>query len=290
MKLDCKYITSQVFERTQERLKSVYRKTEPPTVALFYVGDDPHIERFIRLKRDAAQQLGIVFDVIRFHKAPLFQTFASKLRAVAQSRNVHAVIIQRPLPPELSSASLENFIPSVKEVEGQKYKSPYLPPIGKATLSLLKYTFTHDWHVKNSDSDFFKKTFKKQFIVIAGRGPTSGRPIASTLVRYKIPTVITHSQTPYPELFYKQADVLITTTGRPIVHEGCIKQGALLMNFGYRFEEGKTYGDYHEAEIENKAGYYTAVSGGTGPLHIAFLMENIVSAYIAQIKKRTRED
>ncbi len=289
MKLDCGYVTSQVFERTQARLKELYQKNQPPTVALFYVGDDPHIERFIHLKREAAQQLGIVFEVIRYHKVPLFQTFASKLRAVAHSPHVHAVIIQRPLPPELSSTSLENYIPSIKEVEGQKYKSPYLPPIGKVALTLLKYTYTHDWHVRTSDGDFFKKTFKKQFVVIAGRGITTGRPIATTLMRYKIPTVITHSQTPYPEIFYRQADVLITTTGRPIVTCECIKQGSLIMNFGYRFEDGKTYGDYLEADVAQRAGYYTAIINGTGPLHIAFLMENIVAAYAAQVKKRGKK-
>lgn len=247
MKIHCASIAQQILEKTKSQLGKVYDKRTPPKVALVYVGNDPLTEIFIQKKIKLANSLNIRFEVIHFSRVPLFQQFASKLRITANDRNFHSVLVQRPLPPELNSNSLDNFIPRIKEVEGQKYKSPYVSPIGKAALSLLKYVHTQDWQIKNTDIEFFKKTFKRQFVVIAGRGETAGKPLASTLLRFKIPTVITHSQTDNCNMFYSQADVLITAAGSRLINDAsCIKQGAVLLNFGYRKEDGVTKGDYDE--------------------------------------------
>ena len=181
---------------------------------------------------------------------------------------------------------MENFIPLLKEVEGTKYKTPYQSPVGLATLSILKYIATdfNQWKIKPKDTEFFKRHFKKKFIVLAGRGRTTGGPIANTLVQYKLAMVITHSHTPTPENFYRQADIIITSTGRPVLNSQNIKSGSTLINFGYRREEDKTVGDYQESEVENTAGYYTPVIHGTGPLSLAYLMKNVVEAYLRQEK------
>ncbi len=267
-------------------MKKIYRRDMPPRAAIFYVGDDELTKIFISQKKKVAEGMGIVLDVKHYPHTPLFQEFATDLRRTANSKNYHAVIIQRPLPPELSSPTLENFIPIIKEVEGQKHKSPFFPPVGLATLSILKYIYTgeREWKIKPKDADFFKRSFKKKFIVLAGRGKTTGQPIANTLVRFKMAMVITHSHTPSPEVFYRQADIIITTTGQPIIGTETIKEGAVLINFGYRRENGKTYGDYSGHDIKNKAAYYTPVINGTGPVMLSYLMRNIVEAYARQLK------
>ncbi|MCR4329282.1 MAG: bifunctional 5,10-methylenetetrahydrofolate dehydrogenase/5,10-methenyltetrahydrofolate cyclohydrolase [Candidatus Roizmanbacteria bacterium] len=288
MKIHCASIAQQILDKAKLQLGKVYDKKAPPKVALVYVGSDPLTEIFIQNKIKLANALNIRFEVIHFSHVPLFQQFASKLRITANDRNFHAVLVQRPLPPELNSISLDNFIPRIKEVEGQKYKSPYISPIGKAALSLLKYVHTQDWRIKSSDVEFFKKTFKRQFVVIAGRGETAGKPLASTLLRFKIPTIITHSATDNCDMFYSQADVLITATGSQLINDAsCIKQGAILLNFGYRKEDGVTKGDYDEKAVRDVAGYYTPVVNGSGPIMLAYLMENIVSAYTASLKLRS---
>jgi methylenetetrahydrofolate dehydrogenase (NADP+)/methenyltetrahydrofolate cyclohydrolase len=96
--------------------------------------------------------------------------------------------------------------------------------------------------------------------------------------------VITHSQTPDPNLFYRQADILITTTGKPIVNAANIKPGSILLNFGYHQSEQKTYGDYLEKEVESVASYYTPVLKGTGPIMLSYLMRNIIESYAKQVK------
>lgn len=287
MKINCASIAQQILEKAKLQLDKVYDKKTPPKVALVYVGHDPLTEVFISKKIQLAKTLGIVFEVVHFSHVPLFQAFASKLRITANDRNFHAVLVQRPLPPELNSNSLDNFIPRIKEVEGQKYKSPYISPIGKAALSILKYVHTQDWNIKNTDIEFFKKTFKRQFVVIAGRGETAGKPLASTLLKFKIPTIITHSETDNCDMFYSQADVLITATGTQLVNDpSCIKQGAILLNFGYRKEEGVTKGDYDEKTVRDVAGFYTPVINGSGPVMLSYLMENIVSSYTSIQKSK----
>lgn len=285
MKINCELIYNELLDEVKQKLNKIIRGDNPPRLVIFSITPDPLTEIFLKQKQKLAESLGIVCEVRKYDSIPLFQKFAMDIRLAANSKKTHAVVIQRPLPPELSSATLENFIPLIKEVEGTKYKTPYYSPVGLTTLSILKYLATdfNQWKVRPKDTEFFKRHFKKKFIVLAGRGKTTGQPIANALVQFKLAMVITHSATPEPENFYRQADIIVSSTGKPVLSSGNIKQGSVLINFGYRREEDKTLGDYNEAEVENVAGYYTPVIHGTGPLSLAFLMQNVVLAYQKQL-------
>ncbi|OGK67733.1 hypothetical protein A2313_04550 [Candidatus Roizmanbacteria bacterium RIFOXYB2_FULL_41_10] len=286
MKIDCQILYDQLLDDVRQKLNKGNIAKIPPKMVIFSIAPDKLTQIFLKQKQKLAESLGIVCQIISYDQVPLFQQFATDIRTSANSRKTHAVIIQRPLPSELTSATLENFIPLLKEVEGTKYKTPYQSPVGLATLSILKYIATdfNQWKIKPKDTEFFKRHFKKKFIVLAGRGRTTGSPIANTLVQYKLAMVITHSHTPNPENFYRQADIVITSTGKPVITAENIKQGATLINFGYRREDDKTVGDYLESEVEEKAAYYTPVIHGTGPLSLAYLMKNVVDAYLRQEK------
>ena len=285
MKINCELIYNELLDEVGQKLKKIKRGDNPPRLVIFSITPDPLTEIFLKQKQKLAESLGIICEVKKYEAVPLFQKFAMDIRVAANSKKTHAVVIQRPLPPELTSATLENFIPLVKEVEGTKYKTPYYSPVGLTTLSILKYLATdfNQWKVRPKDTEFFKRHFKKKFIVLAGRGKTTGQPIANALVQFKLAMVITHSRTPEPENFYRQADIIVTSTGKPVLNANNIKQGSVLINFGYRRDEDKTLGDYNEQEVENLAGFYTPVIHGTGPLSLAFLMQNVVLAYQRQL-------
>jgi len=285
MKINCELIYNELLDEVGQKLKKIKRGDNPPRLVIFSITPDHLTEIFLKQKQKLAESLGIVCEVKKYDSIPLFQKFAMDIRVAANSKKTHAVVIQRPLPPELTSATLENFIPLVKEVEGTKYKTPYYSPVGLTTLSILKYLATdfNQWKVRPKDTEFFKRHFKKKFIVLAGRGKTTGQPIANALVQFKLAMVITHSRTPEPENFYRQADIIVTSTGKPVLNANNIKQGSVLINFGYRRDEDKTLGDYNEQEVENLAGFYTPVIHGTGPLSLAFLMQNVVLAYQRQL-------
>lgn len=285
MKINCELIYNELLDEVGQKLKKIKKGDNPPRLVIFSITPDPLTEIFLKQKQKLAESLGIICEVKKYDTVPLFQKFAMDIRVAANSKKTHAVVIQRPLPPELSSGTLENFIPLVKEVEGTKYKTPYYSPVGLTTLSILKYLATdfNQWKVRPKDTEFFKRHFKKKFIVLAGRGKTTGQPIANALVQFKLAMVITHSKTPEPANFYRQADIIVTSTGKPVLHSSNIKQGSVLINFGYRREDEKTLGDYSEQEVENVAGYFTPVIHGTGPLSLAFLMQNVVLAYQRQI-------
>ena len=285
MKINCELIYNELLDEVGQKLKKIKRGDNPPRLVIFSITPDHLTEIFLKQKQKLAESLGIICEVKKYEAVPLFQKFAMDIRVAANSKKTHAVVIQRPLPPELTSATLENFIPLVKEVEGTKYKTPYYSPVGLTTLSILKYLATdfNQWKVRPKDTEFFKRHFKKKFIVLAGRGKTTGQPIANALVQFKLAMVITHSRTPEPENFYRQADIIVTSTGKPVLNANNIKQGSVLINFGYRRDEDKTLGDYNEQEVENLAGFYTPVIHGTGPLSLAFLMQNVVLAYQRQL-------
>lgn len=285
MKIDCQLIYDELVNEVRQKLVKYQGGNAPPRLVIFAITPDKLTQIFLREKQKLAQSLGIVCEVRAYDQVPLFQAFATDIRTASNSRKNHAIVIQRPLPPELTSGTLENFIPLVKEVEGTKYKTPYYSPAGMTTLSILKFLATdfNQWKVKPKDTEFFKRHFKKRFIVLAGRGKTTGAPIANTMVDFKLAMVITHSATPEPGNFYRQADIIVTSTGKPILNAQNIKPGSVLINFGYHRQDDKTLGDYNEEEIANVAGYYTPVLHGTGPLTLAFLMKNVVDAYLRQL-------
>jgi methylenetetrahydrofolate dehydrogenase (NADP+) / methenyltetrahydrofolate cyclohydrolase len=283
MEINCQTIYNELLEEVRTKLKKAQGALVPPKMVIFSIKPDELTQIFLRQKQKLANSLGIECQIVKYDEIPLFQRFATDIRAAGRSRKNHAVIIQRPLPPELTSPTLENFIPLIKEVEGTKYKTPYFSPVGMTVLSLLKYIGTdfRQWRIRPGDTEFFKRHYKKKFIVLAGRGKTTGTPIANTMVQFKLALIITHSQTPEPENFYRQADVIVSSTGKPIINPATIKNGAILINFGYRREQEKTLGDYQESEIANLASFYTPVIHGTGPISLAYLMKNVTQAYFS---------
>ena len=87
-----------------------------------------------------------------------------------------------------------------------------------------------------------------------------------------------NSQTPQPEEYYREADVIVPAVGKKILTPDMLKPGVILINVGVRKEEGKLKGDYDEKEVEPIAGSYTATPGGVGPLDVLYLYKNLVDA------------
>jgi len=94
------------------------------------------------------------------------------------------------------------------------------------------------------------------------------------------------STTPEPEVYIKEADVVITAVGKKIIDPGLLKPGVVLINVGLRRENGKLRGDYEESEIRDIASLYTPTPGGIGPIDVLYLFRNLIEA--ARIQKKRK--
>lgn len=288
-RLDGKKIAQQIRGYLKKEVKRLKLK---PKLAVFSVRPDPEGLSFIKTKEKATCELGGKFELVQYRKPPRFEEFAQRLREIAENPATTGIVIQKPLPAALNTVTLFNYIPTVKEIEGHKYKTPYLPPIGLATLTALKYFYFPGSKINidnlivdfDRNQHFFKQLLKRKKIVVVGRGETGGKPIGEVLTKFKINFININSKTPQPENFFREADIIITAVGRKVIKPEVLKRGVVLINIGIHRKDDIWRGDYYEEEIDDIASFYTPTPGGVGPLDIAYLMYNLVTATKLQQK------
>lgn len=294
MIVPCKDISSFIKQDLKRRVQDLSASDSVPKLVTIHVGESKEQESYVAIKRKMADELGIVFEYIHIPKPPTLINFMKIVREHCRNENT-GIIIQQPLPPRLQSDTIYNFIPLLKEIEGHKNKSPFMPPLGLAILTILKYVFVkneigpHLYPDQEEDSQIFKTLFKTKKVVLLGRGQTGGLPIGNTLTAYKINYINVNSQTPNPTEYISQADVVITAAGKKIITPDMLKPGATLLNVGLHQEGKKLIGDYDERKIKNVAGWYTQTPGGLGPIDVLYLFKNLVDAAHLSVHARNKK-
>lgn len=287
MEIDGKRIADFIGTLIKKELKKKKKKFAPRLVT-FLIGSASEQLSYVKIKSNYAKKLGIKFDFVHLKTTPNFEMFAHQIKETAQNPETTGVIIQQPLPAQLSTDTVYDYIPDVKEIEGHRRKTPYHAPIGLAVLTILKYVFGDRKLDENllvqfeRDRKFFKKALRNKRVVIIGRGVTGGKPIGKTLTDAKINYIGINSTTPNPEEYIKEADIIVTAVGKKVIDPKFLKQGVVLINVGLRREAGQLKGDYHPKEINTIASFYTPTPGGIGPIDVMYLYKNLSEAYKLQ--------
>lgn len=270
-KVDGKQLAHELLEMLKPRISELKKRKIVPALAVIQVGDDPGTESYIRMKREAAKKIGAEVMVKHFPKSVFFQEMAEAIHGFNANPKVHGIIIQRPLPPMLQTNAFNTAVDYRKDIDGFRPKTVFRPPIALAIFHILRYVY----QLKNVTTHL-----KSKHIVILGRGETAGKPIADMLADKKIAFIQGHSQTTNMHEFTQEADIIISCIGRQnIITEDMIKEGVVLIGVGIqRDQSGKLHGDYAEQEVQEKASFYTPTPGGVGPLNVAYLMSNLVTA------------
>ncbi len=284
MLIPCKQIGETLEKELKREVQELKKKKKTIKLVVFLIGSAPEQLSFVAIKKKVAKRIGVEFEFIHLKSLPTFEHFIRQIKSVSNDPKTTGIIIQQPLPPQLSTNSIYDFIALEKEIEGHRRKTVFEPPLGLAVLTILKYLYLHPTIDEKlfinlkKDSLGLKKTFKHKKIVVIGRGLTGGKPIGKTLNDARINYMSTHSQTVNPEEYYREADIIITAVGKKTVLPEMLKPGVTLINVGIRKEKGKLKGDYEEKEIKNIAQYYTTTPGGIGPLDVLYLFKNLIDA------------
>ncbi len=282
MKLDGKKIADYIAKLLKKKAKKVIKKK--PALIAFLVGNASDQQSFVKIKAKTARKLGFSFKLVQYKSTPFFEKFAHEIKRQNDQQNVHGIIIQQPLPAQLSTDTVYNYIDVEKEIEGHRHKSPFIPPVGLAVLTILKFVFSgeklNDQILVDAKKDrvFFKRMMRSKKVVLIGRGITGGKPIGQTLTDFKINYIGINSKTPDADTYLKEADIVITAVGKKVINPENIKPGVILINVGLRRENGILKGDYDEKEIKNIASSYTPTPGGLGPIDVVYLFNNLIEA------------
>jgi methylenetetrahydrofolate dehydrogenase (NADP+)/methenyltetrahydrofolate cyclohydrolase len=215
------------------------------------------------------------------------EELVEKVKLLNDDPFVHGILIQRPLPEQIDIEKLELTTDPEKDIDGFHPDSPYTLPLPLAVGKILEAVYIQ----KNQKSEFTHPAFvawlNKENIVLLGKGPTGGGPIIEYFKKLNIKPTLIDSKTKNPERIMNKADIVISAVGREnTIKAGDLKKGVVLISVGInRGENNKLHGDYDDEAIKDIASYYTPTPGGVGPVNVAMLWVNLLTATEKQIKK-----
>ncbi|CUI69937.1 bifunctional methylenetetrahydrofolate dehydrogenase/methenyltetrahydrofolate cyclohydrolase FolD [Cognatishimia activa] len=257
------------------RLKEEHGIT--PGLAVVLVGEDPASQVYVRSKGKQTVETGMNSYE---HKLDADTSEADLLAVVEKLNNdpaVHGILVQLPLPRHLNEDLIINSIAPEKDVDGFHISNVGL--LGTGQKSMVPCTplgclmMLRDYHGSLSGMD----------AVVIGRSNIVGKPMAQLLLGDSCTVTIAHSRTKDLPDVVRRADIVVAAVGRPEMVPGdWIKEGATVIDVGInrieRDGKNKLVGDVDYASCAERAGAITPVPGGVGPMTIACLLANTVTA------------
>jgi len=274
------------------RLKADHAIT--PGLAVVLVGQDPASEVYVRNKGIATKEAGMNSFEFRMPDTTSEKELLAKVRELNADPQVHGVLVQFPVPEQVSQQTVIDTIDPAKDVDG-------LHPLNAGRLSsglpgLVSCTPLGSLIMAKAS---VKGGLSGKHAVVVGRSNLVGKPVAQLLLNENCTVTIAHSRTVNLAEIVGQADVLIAAVGRPKMIKGAwIKPGAVVIDVGINRVpapdkgEGKTrlVGDVDYAAALNRASAITPVPGGVGLMTVACLIRNTVVAACMQNGLEIPED
>ena len=263
--------------------KSVAEGNRRPGLAVVLVGSDPASQVYVRNKRKACEDVGIVSFAYDLPETTTQAELDKLIEDLNNNPEVDGILVQFPLPDHLDESSIVEKISASKDVDGfHPYnvgrlvqRMPYIcacTPHG--VMTLLRRTLGDDLKGLNA--------------VVVGASNIVGRPMALELLLAGCTTTVTHrfSKSDDQKMLIKNADIVVVAVGKPKFLDGSlIKDGATVIDVGInRLPDGTLCGDVDFDVASEHAAHITPVPGGVGPMTIATLMQNTVTAYQSHIK------
>jgi methylenetetrahydrofolate dehydrogenase (NADP+)/methenyltetrahydrofolate cyclohydrolase len=256
-----------------------------PHLVVILVGDDLGSQTYVRNKAKACEVVGIRNTTIRMPAETPEAELLGKIAELNADPEVDGILVQLPLPKQISEPKVIDAIAQEKDVDGfhplntaamwqKRPNSNYtVPCTPKGIIKLL---------------DEAKVQIDGKRAVVIGRSQIVGLPVSKLLLDRNATVTICHSHTKDLAEITRQADILVVAIGRAkFVTGDMVKEGVAVIDVGMDRdpETGKLCGDVDFSSVEPKASVITPVPGGVGPMTIACLMENTIERFLAKFSR-----
>ena len=272
--IDGKAVSKKVKEDVKEECEQLKAKGVTPGLAVIIVGDDPASQVYVHNKEVACEACG--FYSVKY--ALPAETTQEELNALIDKLNkddkINGILCQLPLPSHLDDKEVINRIDLLKDVDA-------FHPVNVGAIMIGDYNYlpcTPAGVMELIHSTGVDVSGKKA--VVMGRSNIVGKPMAMLLLHENATVEITHSRTQNLADITKEADILVAAIGKAkFVKADMVKDGAVVIDVGMnRDENGKLCGDVDFEDVKDKCSFITPVPGGVGPMTIAMLMKNTLTA------------
>lgn len=261
-------------QRLAEEVKELEEAHIRPGLVVLLVGENPASQTYVKNKELAAQRIGIRSKVERYPSDISEAALLAEIERYNQDPAYHGILVQLPLPKQISEEKVLLAIDSKKDVDGFHPMN-----LGKLFAGKPEMIPCTPFGIMKMFEAYNISLKGKQALVI-GRSNIVGKPMAHLLLAENATVTIAHSQTKHLAELAKQADILVVAIGRGhFVTKEFVKEGAVVIDVGMnRNEEGKLIGDVKFDEVEPIASYITPVPRGVGPMTITMLMYQTIKA------------
>ena len=272
--IDGKAVSASVRAQVAQEVQELKSKGLHPGLAVVIVGDDPASRTYVNNKKKACAETGIYSEEYALPATTTQEELLSLVRSLNEKPEIHGILVQSPLPNGLDEEAV------IEEINPQKDVDAFHPQnVGRIMIGNFHFLpCTPAGVIELIRSQGIEIAGKR--CVVIGRSNIVGKPMAMLLLHNHGTVTICHSKTRDLAEICREADILVAAVGRPkFVTENMVKPGAVVIDVGMdRDEHGKLCGDVDFANVEPKAGYITPVPGGVGPMTIAMLLRNTVTA------------
>lgn len=272
--IDGKLISKSVKDKIAEEVKELKKIGVTPGLAVIIVGENPASQIYVRNKQRACEEVGFESFKYEMPENTTQDELLELIKKLNDDDSVNGILCQLPLPKHIDESTVINNISPKKDVDAFHPENvgrimigdySFLPCTPAGVMELIASTGT----------DIAGKE-----CVVVGRSNIVGKPMAMLLLHKSGTVTICHSKTKDLKAECQRADILVAAVGVPKLITGdMVKEGAVLIDVGMnRDENGKLCGDIDFDSCKDKASYITPVPGGVGPMTIAMLMKNTLTA------------
>ncbi len=272
--IDGKAVAQKLRAEWKQRVDALRARGITPGLVVVLVGDNPASAVYVRNKAAACAEVGLSSSVRRLPADCSEASLFACLTELNRDPRIHGIIVQLPLPPHLDAARALQALAVEKDVDGFHWCN--LGALVEDRPRFVPCTPLGVMHLLGHEGI----AVEGRTAGVVGRSSIVGKPQALLLIARSATVTVCHSRTPDLGRFTRDADILVVAAGRPgLVTGEMIKAGAAVIDVGInRLPDGKLAGDVEFESARRRAGHITPVPGGVGPMTVAMLIANTVTA------------
>lgn len=243
-----------------------------PNLTVVIVGDDGASLSYVRSKNKAAEKIGMTSDIVHLSADTSEEDLLAEIERLNADPEVHGILVQVPLPEQISEEKVLETIAPEKDVDG-------FSPVNIGKLYTGQRTFKPCTPLGIMELLKHTGSLEGKTVAVIGRSHIVGQPVSKLLIDENATVTVMHSRTVNMVEQLKNYDVVVSAVGKPgLIRGEHLKENAIVIDVGNTVVDGKLVGDVDFESAEKVASWITPVPGGVGPLTITMVLNNTLLA------------